>query len=79
MVGSSGFLETLLRKKGRGLAKLSTPCKCSHHGLKGEKVYSLTYVDDVVLLVEVKGDMRAIMARLERYVRGKGLEVNVGK
>lgn len=47
--------------------------------LKGEKVYSLAYADDVVLLAEEEGDMRAMMARLERYVRGKGLEVNVGK
>lgn len=47
--------------------------------LKGEKVYTLAYADDVVLLAEEEDDMRAMMVRLEGYVREKGLEVNVGK
>lgn len=46
--------------------------------LKGEKVYTLAYADDVVL-AEEEEDMRAMMSRLKRYVREKGLEVNVGE
>lgn len=34
--------------------------------LKGEEAYSLAYADDVILLAEEE-DMRAMMARLERY------------
>lgn len=45
--------------------------------LRGEKIYTLAYADDIVLLAEE--DMRAMIARLERYVREKRLEVNVGK
>lgn len=44
--------------------------------LRGEKIYTLA--DDIVLLAEEE-DMRAMIARLERYVREKRLEVNVGK
>lgn len=61
-------LEEETRKEGWGRVRL-----------KGEKVYSLAYADDVVLLAEGEGDVRAMMARLESYVRGKRLEVNVGK
>lgn len=46
--------------------------------LRGEKIYMLAYADDIVLLAEEE-DMRAMIARLERYVREKRLEVNVGK
>lgn len=49
-------LEEEMRKEGWGGVRL-----------KGEKVYSLAYADDVVLLAEEKGDMRAMMARLESY------------
>lgn len=61
-------LEEEMRKEGWGGVRL-----------KGEKVYSLAYADDVVLLAEEEGDVRTMMARLESYVRGKRLEVNVGK
>lgn len=44
--------------------------------LKGEKIYTLAYADDVMLLAEEEDDIRAMVARLERYVRKKGLEVN---
>lgn len=47
--------------------------------LKGKKVYTLVYADDVVLLAEEEEDMRAMMSRLKRYVREKRLEVNVGE
>lgn len=38
----------------------------------------MAYADDIVLLAEEE-DMRAMIARLERYVREKRLEVNGGK
>lgn len=38
----------------------------------------MAYADNIVLLVEEE-DMRVMIARLERYVREKRLEVNVGK
>lgn len=43
------------------------------------KMYTLAYTDDIVLLAEEEEGMRAMMARLERYMKGKKLEVNVGK
>jgi len=43
--------------------------------LKGEKIYTLAYTDDMVQ----EDEMRAMVARFERYIRGKGLIVNVGK
>ncbi|KAL6268041.1 hypothetical protein P5V15_001123 [Pogonomyrmex californicus] len=39
----------------------------------------LAYVDDLVLLAEEEEEMRAMVARLERYIREKGLTINVGK
>lgn len=44
-----------------------------------EKVYLLAYADNMVLLTEEKEGMRAMVARSERYVKVKGLVVNVGK
>lgn len=41
-------------------------------------MYTLAYTDVIVLLAEEEG-MRAMMVRLERYMKGKKLEVNVGK
>lgn len=38
----------------------------------------LAYADNIVLLAKEE-DMRVMIARLERYVREKRLEVNVGK
>ncbi|KAL6257811.1 hypothetical protein P5V15_011401 [Pogonomyrmex californicus] len=38
--------------------------------LKDEKVYTLAYADDLVLLTEEEEGMRAMMARLERYIKG---------
>lgn len=43
------------------------------------KMYTLAYTDDIVLLAEEEEGMRTMMARLERYIKGKKLEVNVGK
>jgi len=44
--------------------------------LLGEKIFTLAYADDLVLLAEEEEGMRAMMARLEGYIKGKGLEVN---
>lgn len=33
-----------------------------------EKVYSLLYADDLVLMAENEGEMRSLMERLEKYV-----------
>lgn len=43
-----------------------------------QKVFTLTYADDLVLLVESKDDMRT-MRRLERYLEEKKLTLNVEK
>jgi len=40
------------------------------------KVYTLAYADDLVLLAEEEEGMRSMLARLERYIKGKRLEVN---
>jgi len=45
--------------------------------LKGERVYTLAY--DIVLLAEEEDGVRAMMSRMERYIKGKRLEVNVKK
>lgn len=45
---------------------------------KAERRKMYTLADDIVLLAEEE-EMRAMMARLERYMKGKKLEVNMGK
>lgn len=57
-----------MKKGGRGGIKL-----------KGEKVYTLAYADDLVLLAEEEDGMRAMMSRLEGYMREKRLKVNAEK
>jgi hypothetical protein len=47
--------------------------------LKGKKVFTFAYADDLVLLSKDEEGMVAIMARIERYLRVKGLVVNVGR
>jgi len=44
--------------------------------INGRKMYTLAYVDDLVLLTEKEEGMRSMMARLERYIRGKSLVIN---
>lgn len=46
---------------------------------KKEKIYSLAYVDKVVLLAEEEEAMKCMIKGLERYLREKGLELNVKK
>lgn len=41
--------------------------------MKEKKIYSLSYVDDMVLIAEKEEEMKGMMARLERYLNGKGL------
>jgi len=44
-----------------------------------ERVFSLLYADDMVLMVEEKEGMRSVIERLEDYLEGKKLEANVRK
>jgi len=45
--------------------------------LGGRKLYSLT--DDIVLMADKEEKMGSMIERLEKYLEGKGLELNVGK
>ncbi|XP_020298257.1 uncharacterized protein LOC109862594 [Pseudomyrmex gracilis] len=47
--------------------------------IKGEKIYSLAYADDIVLLAEEEEGMRNLMKRFEKYIKEKGLELNAEK
>jgi len=44
-----------------------------------ERVYVLTYADDIVVLAEEEGEMRSLLERIERYLGRKGLELNAEK
>jgi len=43
------------------------------------KIFFLAYADDVVVVAEGEGEMKEMIKVLEKYVEGKGLEVNVEK
>ncbi|XP_024883667.1 trichohyalin-like [Temnothorax curvispinosus] len=47
--------------------------------LRGEKVYTLMYADDIALLAEEEQDMRSMISRLEGYLDGKGLTLSIEK
>lgn len=47
--------------------------------MEGRKIFSLAYTDDVAVIAEDKRKMKEIIRVLEKYVEGKGLEVNVKK
>lgn len=47
--------------------------------IKGSRVYSLAYTDDVVLVAEEEEKMRSMLERLEIYLENKGLVLNVKK
>ena len=47
--------------------------------LGGKMVYTLAYADDVAVVAEEEEEMRGMMAKLERYLDGKGLQLNVEK
>lgn len=61
-------LQEYLRKRGWGGVRL-----------REEKMYPLAYADDIVIMTEREDDMRSMIARLENYVRVKGLMVNIEK
>jgi len=44
-----------------------------------ERVHSLVYTDDMVLLAEEEGEMRSMLERLKGYLERKGLELNAEK
>lgn len=43
------------------------------------KIYSLAYADDMVLLAESEEGMAHMLGKLESYLDGKRLEINVEK
>lgn len=45
----------------------------------GRRVCTLAYADDLVLLAGKEEKMECMIRRLERYLEGKNLEVDVGK
>lgn len=47
--------------------------------VKGRKIFSLAYADDVATIAEEEAMMKGMIKTLERYVEQKGLEVNVDK
>jgi len=48
--------------------------------LRGKKIYSLAYADDLVLLAQKEEEMRSLIERdMEGYLDRKKLELNVGK
>lgn len=44
-----------------------------------DRVYTLAYSDDMVLLAENKEEMRSMIESLEEYLEWKGLELNTEK
>jgi hypothetical protein len=44
-----------------------------------EKVWSLAFADDMVIVAKSEREMKEMMRNLEKYVRKKKLEVNVEK
>jgi len=47
--------------------------------VRGRKVYSLAYADDIAVIAEEEAGMKGILKTLERYVNQKRLEINVNK
>jgi len=47
--------------------------------IEGKRIYTLAYADDVVILAEKEEELEAMIRRLERYLEGKGLELNAEK
>lgn len=45
----------------------------------GERIWSLAYADDIVLVAKEEEDMAEMMRRLERYLKGKKLRLNTEK
>lgn len=47
--------------------------------LEGNRIYTLAYADDIVLLAEKEGEMKSMIERFERYMSKKGFVVNTEK
>ncbi|XP_071642133.1 uncharacterized protein [Temnothorax longispinosus] len=47
--------------------------------VKGEKIYTLMYADDIAVLAEEEQDMRSMISRLEGYLDRKGLTLSTEK
>lgn len=47
--------------------------------VNGERVYTLAYADDIILMSENEDGMRSMIGRLEEYLDGKRLELNERK
>lgn len=47
--------------------------------VKGRRICSLAYADDVVVMAKNEEEMQSMIRRLEKYFERKKLEVNVGK
>lgn len=47
--------------------------------VKGKKIFSLAYADDIAIVAEEEVGMKGMIKTLEGYVEQKGLEVNVEK
>lgn len=47
--------------------------------MKGRKIYSLAYADDVAMLAEDEAGIKGMLRTLEKYMDKKRLKVNVEK
>lgn len=47
--------------------------------VRGKKIFSLAYTDDVAMIAENEGTMKGVIKVLEKYIEDKGLQVNVEK
>lgn len=47
--------------------------------IEEDKIHSLLYADDMVLLAENEGSMRSMIGRVENYLERKGLKLNTEK
>ncbi|XP_029157305.1 uncharacterized protein LOC114929790 [Nylanderia fulva] len=63
------------------ISDLEEKMKVKRGGVRlGEKrIYTLAYVDDMVLLVEEEKELRSMIERLEEYLDHKRLELNAKK
>lgn len=61
-------LEEILRKRGKGGIEVG-----------GERLYSLQYADDIVLLAGEESGMRLMIGEVKKYLEEKEMEVSVGE
>lgn len=64
------YIADLAEKIGRGLGGMR---------IGRELIVSIEYADDVVLLAKKEESLRAMMKRLEKYIKKKKLQLNVEK